>query len=562
LSIDLSYLYALYSIDPRAVWKGQLVLLLMLGTTAVVMIVHLNPESRALRWFKGCGVTVIIIMVLLQLALLTGYFFYPSYLNHAEASNAAVSWLGWEGYALYPRLGTGDVYGLQYGPAFYQATGFFLWLFGPSIAASKIPGLIEFVLSQVLSFVTLRRSGAGAAEALTITGVQCLVLAGFTDQGFVSGVRSDALLFLASQTAVLVATSAPNMLTAGVLGALGGVCVNLKIHGGLYVLPAFVYHLARAPSVGVGLRQTCIAGLTAIIALAVPFIPSNASLFEYYYYLRLLQQHPWDRWLFEQNILFAAMCLVPLFLIYLFFKPKLPRAFYWFMTALSLCITIITLPAAKSGTGPHHLLPFLPAIAWGLVVMRREAAVSLRDLPARGRYESLSLGFIVALLVGYVPIVIASWRAVLSIFANTPLVTLAIAEVDRALNDNPGLKVAVGPGAASFDAQRLRVIPVFRGNPLPIDSTSWSDFEADGISDEVITRVIKECRVNLWLLPSGAPFDTISHYHGRNIYSAKVLVDFHAAYVKQRTGRIFDYWRCARDDNSTGNGGPSEDGYT
>ena len=47
-----------------------------------------------------------------------------------------------------------------------------------------------------------------------MTGVQCVVLAGFTDQGYVSGVRSDALLFLAAQTAVLVATFAPTMLTA------------------------------------------------------------------------------------------------------------------------------------------------------------------------------------------------------------------------------------------------------------------------------------------------------------------------------------------------------------
>jgi hypothetical protein len=59
-----------------------------------------------------------------------------------------------------------------------------------------MPGLIAFALSQVMSFVTLRRSGAGVAEALTMTGVQCLVLAGFTDQGFVSGVRSDDSYFL------------------------------------------------------------------------------------------------------------------------------------------------------------------------------------------------------------------------------------------------------------------------------------------------------------------------------------------------------------------------------
>src|SRR5262249_47447660 len=158
MPISLSFLYPLYSIDPRAVWKGQLALLLFLGAASVVMVIRLNPESRPLRWFKVCSLAGIMLMVALQFALLIRYLFYPSYLNHAEAGNTAVSWLGWEGYPLYPRLDTGDVYGLQYGPAFYQVMGFFLWLFGPSIGVSKIPGLIGFALSQVLSFVTLRRS--------------------------------------------------------------------------------------------------------------------------------------------------------------------------------------------------------------------------------------------------------------------------------------------------------------------------------------------------------------------------------------------------------------------
>jgi hypothetical protein len=555
LSIDLSFLYPLYSIDPRAVWKGQLALLIILAAAATVMVIPFRPESRGLRWLKRCGVAGIAVMVALQFALLFGYLFYPSYLNHVEASNAAVSWLGWEGYPLYPRLGAGDVYGLQYGPAFYQVNGFFLWFLGPSTGASKIPGLTAFFLSQVLSFVTLRRTGAGVAEALTMTGVQCLVLAGFTDQGFVSGVRSDALLFIAAQTAVLVATSAPTMLTAGALGLLGGICANLKIHGGFYILPGFVYHICRSPGTGVGLRLTCVAGLAATIALAVPFSPSNASLIEYYHFFQTLSHTPWDRWLFEQNIVFAGMCLAPLFLMYVFFIPKLPRAFVWFIAALVLCMTIAAIPAAVRGAGTYHLLPFLPSAIWSFFVMRREVSTGFRNVQAKGRYEALSLGLIVALLFGYGPIVIASWRTVLGIFGEAPLVSEGLAEIERTLNDNPGLKVAVGPGAESFDAESLRVIPVFRGNPLPIDSISWMALKLNGVSDDIVRRAITECRVDLWLLPSGAPFVTISHLDGKNLYSAEVLADFHATYTKQLSGEIFDQWRCTRDADISGKRG-------
>jgi hypothetical protein len=556
LLVDLSGIYALYSIDPRAVWKGQLALLLALGAAATVMVIPLNSDSVALRWLKRCAVASILVIVGLEFAVVLRYLFYPSYLNHAEAADAAVSWLGWEGYPLYPRLDIGDVYGLQYGPAFYQVTGFFLWLFGPSTAASKIPGLIAFTLSQVVSFVTLRRTGAGVAETLTMTGVQCLVLAGSTDQGFVSGVRPDAFMFLASQTAVLIATYPPSTVTACALGLLGGVCANLKIHGGIYIFPSFVYLLCGSSGLGAGLRLSCVAGLTATVALTVPFIPNNVSPSEYYNYFQVLQKHPWNRWLFEQNIVFEVMCSAPLLLMYAFFTPRLSRAFNWFITILALCMTMVTFPAAVSGAGPHHLLPFLPSVVWGFVIIRREVAISLRDVRARGRYEGLSLGLIAAFLFGYGPIAIASWSAVLSRFADTALVTQGIAEVNRALDDNPGRTVAVGPGGGTlFDAHRLRVIPVFRGNPLPIDSTAWLDFEADGISDEVIRRAITECRIDLWLLPSNAPFVTLSHYHGRNIYSKAVLADFHATYEKQLSGRVFEQWRCKRDDDASGNVG-------
>jgi hypothetical protein len=233
LSVDLSPIYYFYSIDPRAVWKGQLALLLGAGAALAVMAKPLNPDSRGLRGLKRCGVVGIAVMVALQCVVLIRYLFYPSYLNHSEAAAAAVSWLGWEGYPLYPRS-TPAMSMASHWPVLYQVTGFFLWLLGPSISASKILGLTAFSLSQVLSAVTLRRSGASAAEALTLTGVQCLVLAGFTDQGYVSGVRPDALLLLASQAAILVARSAPTMPTAGALGLFAEIFANLKIHTALY----------------------------------------------------------------------------------------------------------------------------------------------------------------------------------------------------------------------------------------------------------------------------------------------------------------------------------------
>jgi hypothetical protein len=105
----------------------------------------------------------------------------------------------------------------------------------------------------------------------------------------------------------------------------------------------------------------------------------------------------------------------------------------------------------------------------------------------------------------------------------------------------------VRAGLAAFDPELLRVIPVFRGNPLPVDPAVWMNFQEEGVSDDLIRRAITECRVDLWVLPAGAPFVTTSHYNGQNMFLPQVLADFHATYVKERSGRIFDQWRCKRN---------------
>jgi len=165
------------------------------------------------------------------------------------------------------------------------------------------------------------------------------------------------------------------------------------------------------------------------------------------------------------------------------------------------------------------------------------------------------LGLILALLFGYGPVVITAWSRVFRIFADTALVREVATEIDIAFDDNPGLKIAVGPGAATFNADRLGVIAVFRGNPLPIDSTAWMTSEADGVIEDIVKRAITECRVDLWLLPTGYPLVVLSHLDGKNIFSAEVLADFHATYTKARSGRIFDQWRCTRHRDNLSNGG-------
>lgn len=159
----------LFEIDPRLTWLGMLGVILMLAAAAAVRFVA--PGA----WVKPAALLVAIalgILAFLQLLLACSYFFYPRYSDWIEPMVVAASWIGWRGGHFYPALSGGDMMGNWYGPVLYQLSGFFLWLFGPSIGSSKVLGVATFVGEQFLAFWMLKRIGASRAEAVVLTSVQ------------------------------------------------------------------------------------------------------------------------------------------------------------------------------------------------------------------------------------------------------------------------------------------------------------------------------------------------------------------------------------------------------
>ena len=539
----------LYGLNPRAVWHGLLVILLAASAAAVICLVRPKPGSVLRPRLVRLGAASILILLVLQFAVTAAYLVFPGYLDHAEPAIAATSWLGWQGGPLYPSFETGDVYGVVYGPILLQANGLALWLLGPSVVASKILGVGAFVSAQILAFIIFRRSGATAMEALTIAGAQCVVQSAFNEQGLSFGVRSDPLLFLASEFSVLAAISRPTNVNAALLGLAAGVAVNLKIHGALYILPSFVFFLCQIHSKTTGVRLILVSAVTAMTISVAPFLLNNVSLSFYLQLLQITLHQEIERWLLEKNVVFALMSLTPILWFYLFFAPKLPRGFGWFFTSTIVCMGITAIVGAIQGAGPHHLLPFLPSLFWAFFVVRRRAENELTGPVGRALLEGGTLGLIVALLFGYGPILAISWDRTLSQFARAPLVQIATDEINNALDHNPGLRVAVGPGTSpGFDAMKLRVIPVFHGNPLPVDTFVWMDADLAGVSDRIVSGLLRECRVDIWLLPVGIPFLLEGYFPGRNLFSDDVLTDFYESYDKQEgSGRVFDQWRCTQN---------------
>src|ERR1019366_9571730 len=134
--VDDAYSF-LYAINPRLVWPGLLVLLVAIPVAIAGKLIRSRWGFARPSTLIGLGIAVIVAAVIVQLAIAAAYLSYPSYLDHAEAMIAAASWLGLRGSPLYPSFDTGDIYGMIYGPTLFQLNALFLFLFGPSVAASK-----------------------------------------------------------------------------------------------------------------------------------------------------------------------------------------------------------------------------------------------------------------------------------------------------------------------------------------------------------------------------------------------------------------------------------------
>jgi hypothetical protein len=530
----------LYGINQRLVWPGILVLILMLlGAAAARLMPPIFGAAWVGRLTRG-AVLALGALVAFQVVLAGDYFLYPGYIDWAEPMIAAASWIGWRGEHLYPLLDKGDVFGNWYGPVLFQITGFSLWLFGPSIAGSKVLAIAAFTATPFVSFRMLRQNGATPSEALVLTLVQILLQAGFTNQAIAFGVRGDPFLLMAAELGVWAATGRPTLARAAILGLLMGLSANLKIHGGFFILPIYAFFVSQADSTIKRVQLVAITAAAGLASLALPFAPENASLAPLCRPLRscAAPRHiPMD--ISNTTSLFLAMCWSPVLWLYALFRPKLPRGSGWFAVACVPCMALVTAVGAVEGGGPYNLLAFLPSLTWALAIVlqaiRRQA-----DAAAGNRLQLSCLGMLAAFLIGFAPNLAISWNSVLRKYADAPLQRQALAEINRQMRTHPGVTMEVGPGRY----HDLRVVPVFRGNPLPIDSQTWADLKAGGIGEDSIRKSVETCRVGLWLMPAGEPVFQEQNYPG--LYSPAFIQDFYRHYEKQTAGRIFDGWRCSQ----------------
>jgi hypothetical protein len=170
---------------------------------------------------------------------------------------------------------------------------------------------------------------------------------------------------------------------------------------------------------------------------------------------------------------------------------------------------LILIAASKPGSGPHHFMPFLPALAF-------MAALAVRDCyEEKGQALYLFWAPVSAFLLA------AAVKSSLALYYGLPVVSAQyaaneyVAELESVAAAYPDSNIYMGYGDGStYPTTFVRNRLVYDGNPLLVDASAIMDFQFSGIGIPQLTidRMLADGS-GVWLIPAGQePFTLVSWY--------------------------------------------------
>jgi hypothetical protein len=463
------------------------------------------------------------------------------YYDFAEPTIPSVAWMLRIGRPLYPPVEAADRYAHIYGPMAFIPSALTLWLFGPTIGASKGLAAATGLSTLPLIFAVLRRN-ASSSRALVLTGYFALLLMIFRNVSFWT--RPDPLQLLCVCVGLWATVTRKGFTAALILGLSAGVLWNLKFTGPLYSLPLFVLLYQR-----VGPTHLMIAIAIALVVAGVPFISPAISLRDYITWIQLSGHMGLVGSIFRQNLEWGLYFLIPV-VVSLYARQRTGDAFVLndALVPASLVAGMggVMIAASKPGAGSYHLIAFLPVIFYLVTVYTRGGRWCLDAFALQG-----SLSFVVVATV----VALAQQASFISSVREIDTVDAA-AEILRFSDEHPDASVEVGYSSN----ERLtfaRPLAVFRSGVYLLDQPAIQEHQLAGVRIPAATlRVLRSCGIGFWLIPKGGrPFSARNRYPGMReaeLYDDDFRRAFFETYELGGTTRFFDVWKCAGMSPSPG----------
>jgi hypothetical protein len=467
--------------------------------------------------------------------------------DNLEPTSICIAWLWGQGNAMYHGPASAERYSVLYGPGMFLSEWLALRAFGATVAVAKITGACLSVAAVAFVFWTLKRL---ASPLLAFVGTSyCLMV--FLRRPFWNttfGVRAEPQLLFWVSAGLFSAVAVNPVIAALGCGVAAGILVNIKIHAGLYALPAFGLLYQRH-----GVRPVMGAAVLASIVAACPFIVfKEISLANYLAWLKLASRHGLSMVEFKLVVAELLFILLPIVAAFGYLALRDGQRFLIFLRSnwplflsLALGIVLVLVPASKAGAGAHHLMAFIPTLA---LVMCIALAQPTTDGEMHGwklrAVRSAGAVFAVVALATTLP---RQWDQMHEERFRDVRSRAILGEIAAIEKRFPGEGVAMGYGGdGTYFDTNVRADLVLAGNPYLIDAFALMEMNAGGLPIPDATRqAIRNGTIDLWLIPAGdEPFSLHTLYPSRAaLFDPAFRLDFLSHYsIAHRTVHL-DVWR-------------------
>lgn len=473
-----------------------------------------GPALALARWLT--------LMTLLgTVAYALSYLAYPNFIDHVEATVAALGYQMLHGQAIYPSTDVYSVNGLLYGPLLAEMDAAAMWLTGDPMLGAKLPGVLSFLLAAALAW-----------RLLPDARVRCYMMLAAPFALFLFFNRAEPhLLLLAVLTLAAQRFVSHGLWRLICVGILMGLAAALKLHGCLYVFIAFI---ASSDRDWRRLGPWCAMAGVAALTLGATFMPHAASLAGFVHYLGLAGHHGLSSRLLVENLVYVAVLWLPLGIAYWATqaadRQPIDRPRWLAVAFLQVVVAIV---ASKRGAGLHHLMPLIPVNAWLLSGLLGRARPGRSMLPVWLMYCSLFLTSATKLI-----------QDTKHLHDNWDTFQSAQDELLRESQRYPGLVVSTGLTSESNALTYLRLLLQVRGTPQ-IDYPAYMDLQISGLSDAPVVEALQHCKIRHLAVPAGQPpFRFVSSYTGHELFGASVQRAFAERFQLASTHTRFDVYRC------------------
>jgi hypothetical protein len=536
-------LHYFHLVSPNNDWTGPIVLPIFLAAFLFVVLT-IVPLSRWMRLLpvRGRALAGIISILSVGIFLATALVYYACdvMIYHLEPTLIATSSLWGHGHPMYHDIDAASRYSMLYGPVLYIANGLFLKM-GNNLAMARLPGLLFAIGSLAILFVTLKRK-AGPLNALIGCGCSAAAFSFFACYAYC--VAGDSYLILFTCIGLLGSQARKPAIAALVCGISLGLNADIKAHGVLYFLPVLAT-LIQNHSWKPAFWAIALSLVTVMLPFALPGIsPSN-----YVAWLKLASKHALSFTEFVRYVEWALVIASPIAIAFLGLALLDSRALRKWLAqnrlpfaALVAAMMLTAVPASKEGTGPHHLMPFAPSLAWFLCQILQAYP---SEIPAGWRLRAIQslAGSAIASSLFFVlfiqrPVVLTALRGRAAALG-------AIAEIRADEARYAGQTIGMGYADWGYSSTFYRVLLVFDGQPYLLDAGAMMDMMESKIPiPQKTLDAMRDGEIHVWLIShANQPFNVPSWYlPNPPLFSPEFRKIFVDHYQKSAEGKYFDVY--------------------